>query len=227
MIFMRATASQPYMMNSIGPLCSHSPLTFASKPTPDTKMSSPSASRLHVVASWKLNTEAGKDEPRLRRLLGHISLFDQTLAHSKAQIRSSQMSEQTTELSEYLHQPVPSFKDFQAAIEMQLAALADIKSTSPAQWDAEEYHSDEEEDVHDSDYDSHDGAWSDDDTAAESDDSYTDYEGSDGQWSACSSPTSCSGDTSDMKDEDEDEDEAGLWAIRPQMPVTRPTSIHF
>ncbi|KIV78972.1 hypothetical protein PV11_06570 [Exophiala sideris] len=219
---MLATTSQPYIMNSISPLCSHSPFSFASKPTSHSEMSRPVASRLHVVASWKLRSEAGKDEPRLRKLLGHISLFDQTLAHHKPQTPSTQLSQEVNELSTYLHHPVPSFKDFQAAIEMQLATMAEIKA-SAAQLDAQEYNSDEEEDEHDSDYDSYDGEWSEEDTAAESDDSYTDYEGSDGQWSACSSPTSCTGDISDK----EDEDEEGLWAIRPQIPVTSPTSIHF
>ncbi|KAK5030160.1 hypothetical protein LTR13_008473 [Exophiala sideris] len=95
--------------------------------------------------------------------------------------------------------------------------MAEIKA-SAAQLDAEEYNSDEEEDEHDSDYDSYDGEFSDEDTAAKSDDSYTDYEGSDGQ---C--PTSCMGDIPDK----EDEDEEGLWAIRPQIPATSPTSIDF
>ncbi|KAI1630230.1 hypothetical protein EDD37DRAFT_605088 [Exophiala viscosa] len=183
-------------------------------------MSRPVASRLHVVASWKLRSEAGKDEPGLRKLLGHISLFDQTMAYSRPEIQSTQLSEEVNELSTYLHHPVPSFKDFQAAIEMQLATMAEIKA-SAARLDAEEYNSDEEEDEHDSDYDSYDGEWS--DTAAESDDSNTDYEGSDGQWSACSSPTSCTGDIPNK----EDEDDEGLWAIRPQTSVTSPTSIHF
>jgi len=102
-------------------------------------------------------------------------------------------------LSTYLQQQAPSFKEFQAAIELQLATMAEVKAATE-RYNTEGYTSDEE--VVDSDGDSYDVEWSDDDTA-ESDDSLTDYESMDGQWSTCSSPT------------EDEEDEYDLWAIRP------------
>nr|KAK5438278.1 hypothetical protein LTR18_008800 [Exophiala xenobiotica] len=211
--------SRAYIMTSIGPLCSHNPLEFASTPAQRSEMSPPAASRLHYVASWKLNTESARDEPKLRKLLGHISVFDQTRTLLQSQTPSSQDLE-SNELSTYLQEHVPSFRDFQAAIALQLATMAEVKAAASQHAEEEDNNSDEEED--DSDYDSHDEDWSDSDTAAGSDESYTDDEGSDGQWSSCTSPTSSS-----SEPEDCEEDQADLWAIRPLAPMIRNASVHF
>merc|ERR1712072_1117410 len=128
-------------------------------------MSPPAASRLHFVASWKLNTESARDEPKLRKLLGHISVYDQTRTLVQSQTPSSDDPE-SNELSTYLQQHVPCFRDFQAAIALQLATMAEAKAAA-SQLAEEENNSDEEE--IDSDYDSYDGDWSDADTAAGSD----------------------------------------------------------
>jgi len=182
-------------------------------------MSPPAASRLHFVASWKLNTESARDEPKLRKLLGHISVYDQTRTLLNSQTPSSDDPE-SNELSTYLQQHVPSFRDFQAAIALQLATVAEVKAVASHHADEEDNSSDEEE--VDSDHDSYDGDWSDADTAAGSDESYTDDEGLDGQWSSCTSPTSSS-----SEPEDAEEDQADLWAIRPLAPMIRNRSAHI
>lgn len=187
-------------------LCSHHPLSFASKPKAPSEMPQPSASRVLFVSSWKLNSEAARDEPRLRKMLGHISVYDEARAASRSQTQASEEASEDKELSAYLQQQAPSFKAFQAAIEVQLATIAEIKASAEL-FNTEDDASDE--DFVDSDSDIYDGEWSDDETTAESDDSLTDYESTDGQWSPCSSPTSCSGDAKD------EEDENDLWAVRP------------
>ncbi|KAL6251235.1 hypothetical protein RBB50_001443 [Rhinocladiella similis] len=196
--------------NTMSPLRSHDPLLFASKSDEQPDMSWRTASRLNFVASWKLNSEAGREEPRLRNLLGHLSMYEGTRTATRPE-KAPAESADSNELSAYIQQHVPSFQDFQTAIALQLAAIAEIQAK--ASQPREENDSDdegEEDDDDDDDYESGDGTWSDNETAAESDDSYTDYEISDGQWSPCSSPTSSLGEL-----EDEEEDRAGLWAIRP------------
>lgn len=165
------------------------------------------ASRLLFISNWKLSSESAREEPRLGRLLGHISVYDKTRTYGQDEKRPTEKTSEPNELSTYLQHQVPSFKEFQAAIEDQLATLAQVRAAS-AQYNVEEYNSDEDED--DSDYDSHDGEWSDDDTAAESDDSFTDNESVEGQRSECTSPTFCPEDAVE-----ETEGERDLWAIRP------------
>ncbi|KIX08068.1 uncharacterized protein Z518_02723 [Rhinocladiella mackenziei CBS 650.93] len=189
-------------------LCSHDPLCFAAKPEVRSEMTRPAASRLFYISNWKLGTLSTCEEPNLRKLLGHLSVYDQVREFPQTQqIQSSEETPRPNELSTYLQHPVPSFREFQAAIEVQLATIAHI-SAAAAQLNVEEYSSDEEED--DDDCDSNDGEWSDEDTAAESDDSFTDYDSVEGQRSQCSSPTSCP--------DDKGGEEGDLWAIRPLTP---------
>ncbi|KIW91229.1 uncharacterized protein Z519_08125 [Cladophialophora bantiana CBS 173.52] len=208
-------------MEQLGALYSHDPRCFASKPQlqplPDT--TSQSAARLLFKSHWKLNTESAREEPRLRRVLGHISVYDRTRTFAQAQVAqpSSETRPEPNELSAYIQHQVPSFTEFQAALEAQLATIAQIRAASAQYKNAEEYNSDEEEED-DSDYDSCDscdGDWSDEeeDTSAESDDSCTDYE-SESQRSECSSPTFDSADAKHDKEEEED-----VWAIRPLIPL--------
>ncbi|OAP61050.1 hypothetical protein AYL99_06054 [Fonsecaea erecta] len=210
-------------MEQSSALSSHSPRCFASKPQPQPQpqpqpeTASQSAARLLFKSHWKLNTETAREEPRLRRLLGHISVYDQTRIFAQAQAPTQPSAEsrpEPNELSVYIQHQVPSFKEFQAALEAQLETLAQIRAAAIQYNNAEEYDSDEGEDG-DSDYDSCDGDWSDDeDTSAESDDSCTDYE-SEGQRSECSSPTF---DSAHAKYAQEDEDD-DVWAIRPLIPL--------
>ncbi|KIX95348.1 uncharacterized protein Z520_08865 [Fonsecaea multimorphosa CBS 102226] len=222
-------------MEQLSALSSHDPRCFASKPQPQPQpqprpeTTSQSAARLLFKAHWKLNTESAREEPRLRRLLGHISVYDRTRTFAQAQVQAESQSqtqpsaetrpeEEPNELSVYIRHQVPSFKEFQAALEVQLETIAQIRAAAEAQYkNAEEYNSDEEEED-DSDYDSCDGDWSDDDedTSAESDDSScTDYE-SEGQRSECSSPTF---DSAHAKYDQLQEDEDDVWAIRPLIPL--------
>jgi len=185
-------------------------------------MSPKAASRLSFLSNWKLNSEAAYEEPRLRRMLGHLSVFEQSRAYSQPKTSASPSLEDASEpneLSTYLQQHVPSFREFQAAIQEQLATIAEAQA-NVARLKGKEYHIDEEElEEDDSESDSYDDDWTDDDNAAESDDSLTDCDSSDGRWSGCSSPTSCDG-------EDEPEDEQGLWAIRPSTTLPGQRSTH-
>lgn len=125
------------------------------------------ATRLQCVSNHKLNRESSRNEPRLRNLLGHISIYDSVREYRREQIISTsfssehmsrqqpqaqlhapqqpqrqhrpqlqrQQSKQTAsnDLQDYLNidqARVPSFQDFQAAIELQLATLTEIQSTS-------------------------------------------------------------------------------------------------
>ncbi|EXJ71446.1 uncharacterized protein A1O5_05254 [Cladophialophora psammophila CBS 110553] len=211
-------------MEQLGALCSHDQRCFASKPKsqPQPDTTSLSAARLLFKSHWKLNTESAREEPRLRRVLGHISVYDRTRTFAQAQQAqpSSETRPEPNELSAYIQHQVPSFKEFQAALEAQLATIAQIRAASAQYKNAEDYNSDEEEED-DSDYDSCDSCdscdrnWSDEeeDTSAESDDSCTDYE-SEGQRSECSSPTFDSADAKHDQEEEED-----VWAIRPLIPL--------
>lgn len=202
----------------MSPLRSHDPLSFASKTEQKPDVSRMPASRLNFVASWKLNSEAARGEPRLRNLLGHLSIYEETRTIIRPEKVPAEDAD-PSELSAYIQQHAPSFQDFQTAISLQLAALAEIQAVTSVS--VKEYGSDSEEegdddDEEEDDYDSHHENFSDIDTAAESDDSYTDDDISDRQWSPCSSPTSSLGDL-----EDEEEDEAGLWAVRPLAPIIK------
>ncbi|OAL37322.1 hypothetical protein AYO20_03498 [Fonsecaea nubica] len=220
-------------MEQLAALSSHNPRCFASKPQPQPQpqprpqpqpeTASQSAARLLFKSHWKLNTESSREEPRLRRVLGHVSVYDRTrtFTNQTQQTQQQPPAAETTrpesnELSEYIQHQVPSFKEFQAALEVQLATIAQIRAAAAQYSNAEEYSSEEEDD---SDYDSCDGEWSDnEDTSAESDDSScTDYE-SEGQRSECSSPTFDSVHAKyDTQDQDEQEDD--IWAIRPLIPL--------
>ncbi|KAH0843067.1 hypothetical protein AYO21_08765 [Fonsecaea monophora] len=214
-------------MEQLCALSSHNPRCFASKPQPQSQpqpqpqpeTASQSAARLLFKSHWKLNTESSREEPRLRRVLGHVSVYDRTRTFTNQTQQTHQPAAAETtrpesnELSEYIQHQVPSFKEFQAALEAQLATIAQIRAAAAQYSNAEEYGSDEEDD---SDYDSCDGEWSDnEDTSAESDDSScTDYE-SEGQRSECSSPTFDSVHAKyDTQDQEED-----IWAIRPLIPL--------
>lgn len=196
-------------LNTSGALTSHSPLYFASQPQARSEMTRPAASRLVYISNWKLTSESAKNEPKLRKLLGHLAVYESTSTFTQASSDPSQSPNSESdpnELSTYLHDHVPSFKQFQAAIAEQIATMAQVSSAA-AQVTVKEYQSDEEEEEEDdSDYDSYDGDdWSDDEGAAESDGSLTDNEGSEDQSTDAISPmSSC-----------QEEDDADLWAIRP------------
>ncbi len=206
-------------MNRQSALCSHAPLAFNSTPEVSLETESRSASQLLFRSSnWKLNVESARPEPRLRRLLGHASVYDRT----KAQRQSNSVSTITTEeneLSTYLQHQVPSFEEFRAALRLQLETISQIRlATTNECKDVDEYDSDGESN---SSYDSFDGDnWSEDEGAADSDDSLTDNE-SEGQTSACTSPTFSSPDTKYDKEVDEEDD---VWAIRPLTPFFNSTN---
>jgi hypothetical protein len=206
------------------------------------------ATRLQCLANYKLRIESSRNEPRLGRLLGHISIYDNIREYRREELtktscpypisdaplispplpptkqtqqrysNTEKVSAATTALEGYVSY-VPSFQDFQAAIELQLATLAHIqqssKSATQPQSDScptiqeesecvEEY-CDSESDV--SDYDSYDGddGWRDheSDDALSDEDSMTDPES---VRSSCSSPV-----------EEEDEDEC--FSLKPLVPL--------
>ena len=189
------------------------------------------ATRLQFISSHKLNRESSRNEPRLRILLGHVSIYDSVREYRRELIISTSFSSepmprrqqpqaqlQTLQRPQQQHRPqlqrqqstkqsasndlqgyinidqarAPSFQDFQAAIEVQLATLSEIQSTSrrlqalsrscrsiPEVNESVETEVDEEEYCSDtdsgSDYDSYDGEgdWRDDDDV-DSEDSMTD-----------------------------------------------------
>lgn len=168
-------------------------------------MTPAAASRLLYISSWKLGSESAREEPTLRKLLGHISIYDKTRTFS---LDTSTFSspEYGSEAATYGGYHVPSFKAFQAAIQDQLAAMAKVTAAETLLHQNQDgIEQDDDED--DSDYDSYDGDdWSDEDESADSDGSFTDNESTEGQWSECTSPTATSCD---------DEEHSDLWAIRP------------
>ena len=202
-------------MDQHGALCSHAPLAFNSIPSASPETALRSAARLLFRSNWKLNVESARPEPRLRRLLGHASVYDRTKtsARSHSPVIPTAATEEN-ELSTYLQHQVPSFEQFRAALRLQLETISQIKLANTTEYkDAEEYDSDKGSD---SSYDSFDGEnWSEDENAADSDDSLTDNE-SEGQSSACTSPTISS--LEDEKYDKEVEDEDDVWAIRPLTP---------
>lgn len=194
------------------PLSSHSPLCFGSKPGHPVETMNYTANRLQCISNAKIRIEAARDEPRLRNLLGHIAIYDGVREWNHSHKTTSRYVEQfsepqlkvesidesaditdANELHTYLHH-IPSFQDFQAAIQLQLAAIADITAAT-AQLTVEEYEGDGNSD-NDSDYDSYDGDWNEEysDAGTESEGSDTDVELMEtDQQSECDSPTSAKG----------------------------------
>jgi len=194
-------------------LCSHAPLAFASKPETPIYTTSQSITRLVFRSQWNINAESAREEPRLRKLLGHISVYKRTRAYAQGQTKSDQ-----PEFSTYLQHQVPSFEEFRAALRLQLETIAQARTAAVDAKEVDEYNSDED-DEDDSDYDSYDGDdFSEEDNAAESDDSLTDVE-SEGQLSECTSPTFDSFGATFNKAEEDD-----LWAIRPLAPFLSKTT---
>ncbi|KIV89041.1 hypothetical protein PV10_08655 [Exophiala mesophila] len=200
----RPCSPSPHFRHT-GPLNSHKPLEFTSQPQPLAQMAPVVAARLLYVSNWKLNSESAKNEPRLGRLLGHIAIFESS--RSCMESSSADPESELNELSSYLQDHVPSFRQFQAAIQEQISAMTDLASPPPYSI-VDEFQSDEDDSEDDDSSDGelcHEGDWSDDDTAAESDGSLTDAECSEDQSAEPSSPlSSCS-----------EDDDAGLWAVRP------------
>ncbi|EXJ59227.1 hypothetical protein A1O7_06659 [Cladophialophora yegresii CBS 114405] len=192
-------------------LSSHAPLLSASTtqlPLETTR----STARLLFRSHWNLKSESAREEPRLRRLLGHISVYDRTKDFAQAQPVSTYTT--TTEANSpatYVEHQVPSFEEFRAALKAQLETITQIRLAAAIQCnDVDEFDTDEESDCS---YDSFDGDdWSDEDTSVDSDDSLTDND-SDGQISECTSPTSASANSKYDSEEDD-----GIWAIRPLTP---------
>jgi hypothetical protein len=111
---------------------------------------------LASISNYKLRIESSRNEPQLRKLLGHISIYDSVREYRNEQLsqttcpsvhppcldRRRQQQQRptkpkpapsTNELQEYLQLQqvrVPSFQDFQAAIELQLATLSEIQAAS-------------------------------------------------------------------------------------------------
>jgi hypothetical protein len=195
-------------------LRSHAPFAFASTPSSLTEASRQSAARLLFRSHWNLNTESARDEPRLRRLLGHMSVYDRTKELAQSQIKPASPQSEANELSSYIAHQVPSFEEFRAALRVQLETITQVRLAAAAQCkDVDEYDSDGSDD---SDYDSYDGEWSDEDDVAESDDSLTDNDESESQVSACTSPTFEPADGKPAREEGEEDD---IWAIRPLTPI--------
>ncbi|KAJ9607658.1 hypothetical protein H2200_007736 [Cladophialophora chaetospira] len=203
-------------MNRQGALFSQAPSASNSTIEASSEAVTKSASRLFFNSQWKLNAESAREEPRLRRLLGHVSVYDRTRALSQS--RANPVPPTTTEeneLSTYLQHEVPSFEEFRAALRVQLETIAQVRLAQCNEVD--EFDSDEESD---SSYDSFDGdTWSEEDTTAESDDSLTDNE-SEGQLSACTSPTFEFAAAKYDKETEEDD----LWALRPLTPLLTRTN---
>ena len=212
---MSTTIFAPLPIDTPGALCSHDPLQFAAQPEAKSAMTRQAASRLLFISHWKLSSESAQDEPRLRKLLGHVSVYDKTRTFAQPQKSSLTQQAESDETRSHFQPQAPSFKDFQAAIQEQLSALSKL-SQAAAQLTVGEY---EEEAEDDSDYDSYDGDdWSENDMADDSDDSFTDNESLEGQSSECSSPTSSC---------HEEEDDSDLWAVRPLTPQISKKSVNF
>jgi hypothetical protein len=201
------------------------------------------ATRLQCLSNYKLRLESSQNEPHLRHLLGHISIYDNVRDYKKEQMtkaafvsepspaperpqqQPAKQLDPSNELQEYLSLQrvrVPSFQDFQAAIEMQLATLTEIQSASKRlqalanscptidegdemEVGVEEYHEGDSHSDTVSDYDSYDGegGWRDEEDGAESEGSMTDPE------SVRSEPSS------PVEEKSEDD----LFAIRPLAPL--------
>jgi hypothetical protein len=190
-------------MTAYSPLCSHAPMSFSSKPEPQSAQETTpySTARLLYKSHWNLNRESDRPEPRLRLLLGHIAVYDR----AREQARDKPMITPTT----YAQCQIPSFEAFRAALRVQLETITQIRLATIASRDSELQSGDDDEDEDDSDYDSYDGEdWSDDEADHLSEDSLTDSE-SDGQIS----PTA-----TEFCDVDDSDD---VWAIRPLTPCLK------
>ncbi|KAG9788887.1 hypothetical protein KCU88_g1714, partial [Aureobasidium melanogenum] len=239
-------------MNAPEFLSSHSSPRSAPKSYSRSDMSRQAASRLVYISDWKLNKESARDEPRLRRLLGHLSVNEQTTEFVQSQtpapvtVSLQQKQHESNELSAYLQYvpvPVPSFREFQAAIEIQIATMVQITAASAARLNfvGENNNNNNNGDMEDdSDHDSYDDYQSDGDTDTSSaagsddssanssfttddnDDSLASSESDCGNVSGSDSPfrSSCScsrkGELSVCgKQDDEDDETESLWALRP------------
>ncbi|OCT52279.1 hypothetical protein CLCR_09124 [Cladophialophora carrionii] len=191
-------------------LRSHAPLSFA--PTPEAlSETTKSAARLLFRSHWNLKAESGREEPRLRRLLGHISVYDRTKVFAQAQPTSASTVTTEKRPATYVEHQVPSFEEFRAALRIQLETITQIRLAAAIQCnEVDEFDSDEESDCSYDSFDDDD--WSQEDTSVDSDDSLTDND-SDGQISQCTSPTFASANSKNDTDEDD-----GIWAIRPLTP---------
>jgi hypothetical protein len=200
-------------MNFQSALTSHSPLSFAATPLITTETPSQTAARLQFKSQWKLNSEMSREEPCLRKVLAHTSVYSRAKAYTQSLQASTapDKSPEASELSTYIQHRVPSFEEFRAALALQLQTITQVRLAAQANCQqAEEYDSDDDDET-DSDYDSYDGdCWSDEDDNALSDDSLTDDQESGGEESPCTSPTCAS--TPGRYDDQEDD----IWAIRPK-----------
>jgi hypothetical protein len=178
-------------------------MSFSAKPKPQTEqeMTPYTTARLLFKSHWNLNKESDRPEPRLRLLLGHISVYDRT----REQAHDASAITPTT----YAQCQIPSFEAFRAALRVQLETMTQLRLATIASREAECQLGDDDEDGEDSDYDSYDGEdWSDDEADHLSDDSFTDNE-SDGQ----ASPTAT--EFCNVQDSDD------IWAIRPLTPCLK------
>ncbi|KAL2429242.1 hypothetical protein ABEF95_000428 [Exophiala dermatitidis] len=242
----------PLRMNAPEFLSSHSSPRSAPKSYSRSDMSRQAASRLVYISDWKLNKESARDEPRLRRLLGHLSVNEQTTEFVQSQtpapvmVSLQQKQHESNELSAYLQYvplPVPSFRDFQAAIETQIATMVQITAASAARLNfvGKNNNNNNRDMEDDSDHDSYDDYQSDGDTdtssAAGSDDSSdnSSFTTDDNDDSLASSESDCgnvSGSDRPFRSscscsrkgeligvcgeqDDEDDETESLWALRP------------
>ncbi len=65
------------------------------------------ATRLQCLSNYKLNSESSRNEPRLRNLLGHISIYDNVREYRKEQIMSFTFSSQPMSREPHLLQSPP------------------------------------------------------------------------------------------------------------------------
>jgi len=197
--------------------------------------------RLQCIANYKLRLEASRQEHRLCRLLGHISIYDkvrdwrQSQSHQSPQLQTQTHTSRASnlpqieekpenELLQYLHlHTAPPFADFQAAIEDQLSALAKIRAasqklremaveSSTGEWAIEdEVEAEEYSSDSDTESDYDSHDDHDDDEGAESEDSMTDPES---VRSECTSPV------------DKGEAKEDYFELEPLTPLVRGT-VHF
>ena len=183
------------------------------------------ATKLQCISNYKLRIESSKNESRLGRLLGHISIYDAVREWRQSQAKASisnimeatkkfpspapvsqsplrpvqeepESQQSENELQTYLRQSqVQSFQDFQAAIELQIATMEQVKAAhrqlqqmaADANEDGDEVEEYESDSEINSDYDSYDGEEADwrSEEGSDSEDSMTDPESA---RSECASP---------------------------------------
>jgi len=174
------------------PLASHAPLCFEAKPGDRSRGAERYvATRLLYVSDSRLRLEGGRLEPRLRQLLGHISIHEgastwieqdrQTsdlMPLSRAAKPDRSRCDGANELPLYLQQ-VPTFQSFQAAIKVELVTMAQVMATA-AQLRVETHEcdsEDEESDVEDVGEDGYDDSDDSDNSDNSDTDSDTDTDG--------------------------------------------------